>query len=177
MTRATVPVLFTIGPAEAGWMTLTIQAGEQVDHIRCSDVYDPWRAIIRWVSNMLSDLHGCVRIDEEGYATILWLDREPGSPTARLRVFEPGGLGEVETARIDALIDCRQMAVAFIRTFTETVKTYNAMEWGQDDSRYEDPEGNAILPAPEPIRTLAEIDMRWLRRFLTPVAGSATIAG
>ena len=157
---ATVPVSFELSPARNGWIGLTVRAGDQSDEISCSDAFDPFQEIVDLMLRLSHGLNGCVEIDEEGVSTMLWVDREPGSPTGRFRVFEVGPGGGIETLKVDAAVDLAQVAGAWLAAFRAYVPTYDPEHWDQVGR-----EGPAE-------RQLAKVELRFLAASLDARAGA-----
>ena len=51
-----VPVTFELSPARAGWIGMTIRAGDAEARVSCSDVYDPFPDIVRMMQQVVAGL-------------------------------------------------------------------------------------------------------------------------
>lgn len=145
----TALVSFEFSPAQHGWIDMTVRADDRSDAISCSHVYDPFQDIVTLISGALSGVPGCAEVDEEGLSTFIRIDVEPGELAGRLRVFEPGVRGEVETGHIDAQVDIVQLAHAWLSAFRPYVEGYDPRHWTPTF-----PEEDEEAP-----RTLATVDL------------------
>lgn len=156
----TALVSFKLSPPRHGWIRLTVSADEITDQISCSHVYDPFQDIVTLIARALSGMPGCVEVNEEGRTTIIRIDVEPGELVGRLRVFEPGEWGEVETSKVDARVDVAQLAHAWHSAFAPFVATYDPDHWTPSF-----PPEDEVAP-----RTLAEIDTSCIEAELEMLA-------
>ena len=132
--QAPVAVSATLGRAVDGWVRLNLTVGGQHHVIACCDVFDPFPNLLSWMVNIAGGLNGAVEIDEDGVKTTLWADREPGSPTIRLRVFRPSFDGIAE-ALIDAEVDGLEVVGALYPAFRTFAERTIAQDWGVDNRR------------------------------------------
>lgn len=123
------PIVIDIKAPSFGWTTLTIQAGEQQYHIRCSEVYDPFGELHALMERLEEGGCGNVLIDQEGRHAMFWVDREPGNPNARLRVFVPGIDGQIEELQFDAQITIDSLLNAWADAALKFMAEMDSNHW------------------------------------------------
>ncbi len=98
------PIIIDITPPSCGWAVMTIESGDQECHINCTEIFDPFGEIHSLMEKLEDGGSGNVLINQEVTEAMLWIDREPASSIARLRVFEPGPGGRIEELHFDAQV-------------------------------------------------------------------------
>jgi len=150
--EATEAVSFAFGPCQHGWIGMTISAGGASTRVSCSEVYDPFPELLDLAFALKDGRHGSVEIDEEGRSTLVWVDREPWSDAARLRVLRPDGDGAPTRAVVDVPVDAAAVAEAFVDAYVAYARSYDAAHWDQHGS-LDDETGTRVPPA-DPERVL-----------------------
>jgi hypothetical protein len=132
MTAKLPAVSWSFGPSRAGWCCAAIRVGDAADEISLSYAFDPWDGLVDFHGEIARGGIASLEIEEEGPTTVLWATREPGSNLVRLRVFEPGAFGEVETSHIDATIDGMALCAAFVEAFQKHLAEDNPDDWDDE---------------------------------------------
>ena len=113
---------------------LPVSTGKTAYHPILPDgLYNPFVELAQWATRIAEGYQACLEVDEEGCFTQCWLSREPGSAIGRLQVFEPGPSGRPEPPRIDAVVDCVQLAHAYHGAFSAYVGIHDPRHWDWDD--------------------------------------------
>lgn len=116
----------------SGWLGFTINADGQEHRISCSHVYCPFEDLVRFMDQLSKGLPAAIEIDEEGPATIIRVDQEPGFFTGRLRVYQPGVNGAVETMHIDSGLWVTQFLSALLDALVKLAAEHDPRHWNED---------------------------------------------
>lgn len=116
----------------SGWLYLTIATPQERARIAVSHVYCPFQDLVRFLTDLSKGFSAGIDIDEEGKSTFIRVEQEPGAFRGRLRVYQPGPLGQVEERNIDAFISVTQFLAEMSQKLKELGAKADQAQWYED---------------------------------------------